>query len=450
MAIDPRLLQQALAGQPAGTTPIQALVADLIAQHGGAGAIGAGAAGALPKAPGAAIERAPSSALAALRNGGLARQVLEGQVLGDPAVGAGVQQLASYTQPAAAAAEQLALPAGRQLALQAAAPALGAAGGAAGAAGGLGGVGTSAYGGAAAAVAGAAAPAAVAASTTARLRAALTPALGKGAYLRAGAYGAAGIYGGQLENKLVGEHNTSGWDEAATGAITGAGLGAAAGSLLPGIGTAVGAGVGAGVGGLVGYFGPKESGYTPTNQELARQAAKVEKMAVAAGLDQDTRTQLALQLQARRETVNDKTKMKGIGAEIQAQIPAIAGQLQAERRQQAQALAMQAAVAPLLQRYLDRTATSARESQVTLNDAANSLPAGLADLYRARGASYVSDADSMNAALAAQALQIPNQQAKGLQDQIRAQVQSQAIAQIAAQLGGARQGGNALDQLLAG
>lgn len=407
----------------------------------------------------------PASALETLRRSALARQVIEGRVVGDPLPGSGLQQVATYTRPIAA--EQAALPAARQLALQAGQGvgglarlqpiAMGAGGtGAtiADAVGGLGGVATSAYGAArapastAAAAAASAAPAnaARAAGLTAKLRAGLTPTLTRSALMRAGGYAGAGYMAGQLTNTLVGEHSGTSLDEAATGAVTGAGIGAGVGSIVPGIGTGVGALLGGAAGGLIGAFGPKNAGETPTNQELARQLGQLDTLAARAGLGADARTQLAVQLQAGRQQVNSKTAMKQLGAQLQAQIPAMAAEAEQQRRNQAESLAMQAAFAPLLTKYLDRYATTARESQALMDQVAGSLPAGLSEIYRQRGASYVADADQMNAALVGQVLNAPNAQAQELQRQLEAQLQQQALARMTA----GNAGGTDLNALLAG
>lgn len=424
--------------------------------------LGTGAASAVPEI------LTGGSALQALQRSALARQVIEGSIAGEPA-GSGVMRLATYTRPAAT---QAAMGPAAQLALQAGgqagglAPlqpiAMGAANAGSGATvantvGGLGGMAINASTAArapataaAAAAAASSAPtqAAAAASLTAKLRAGLTPVLSRGAVMRGAGYAGAGYFAGQLANQLMGEHSGTAWDEAATGALTGAGIGAGIGSVVPGVGTAAGAAIGGGLGGLIGYFGPKNSGETPTNQELARQLQQLDKMATQAGLDGDTRMQLALQLQAGRQTVNSKTAMKQLGAQLQQQVPQLAAQAQQQREAQAQSLAMQAAFAPLLSKYLDRYATTARESQVLMNQVAESLGGGLGDIYRQRGASYVADADQMNAALAAQVLNSPNEQALELQRQLEAQLQQQALARMAA----SQTGGGAVDlnALLAG
>lgn len=222
---------------------------------------------------------------------------------------------------------------------------------------------------------------------------------------RAGLYGVGGYAAGQIANKLVGEHNHTSNDEALTGALTGAGVGAGLGSLvLPGVGTAVGAGAGALLGGALGKFGPKNKGVGPADQELARQLAQVDKLASRAGLNDDAKANLALQLQAARGAVGSKTEMKAAGAQVAAMIPQIQLQAQADTQQRARALAYQAAMAPLLAQYLDRSAGSARGSQAAMDQAAGAVSGPLADAYRARGAQYVADTDASNVALASQAL----------------------------------------------
>lgn len=273
--------------------------------------------------------------------------------------------------------------------------------------------------------------------------------LSRGALMRAGGWAGAGLLAGSLEDKLVGEHSGTSWDEAGTGALTGAGIGAGIGSVVPVIGTGVGALAGGLAGGVVGLLGPKSRGETPTNEELARQLAAVDRMALSAGLDQDARTQLGLQLQAARQTANSKDQVKQLSADLQMQIPQLTAQATGQRKQEMQALMMQAMTAPFLQKYLDRSASSARESQTVLNDAAARLPAPLAELYRARGANLVSDADSANAAMAAQIANMPNQRAVDLQRQLEAQVQQQLLARAASAAAGSGSG-TSLDALLAG
>lgn len=270
----------------------------------------------------------------------------------------------------------------------------------------------------------------------------------KGGLMRGAGYAGLGVLAGSATDKLVGEHNNSSWDEAATGAVTGAGVGAAIGSVVPVIGTGVGALAGGLGGGVIGLLGPKTGGETPTNQELARQLGVVDQMASKAGLDADTRNLLAMQLQTGRAGVNDQAGIKQLSAEVQAMIPQLAVEQREMKKQESRTLALQAMMQPFLEKYLDRSATAARESQVVLNDAAGRLPAPLAELYRARGANIVSDADSMNAALLAQILNQPNADAQQLQEQINAQIRSQAIAKAAAQTTGG--GPQSLDQLLAG
>lgn len=473
-----RWLAQAAPAQSAQ----QALVADLIAmQPGAAGAGLAPMAGrGLASLPGTAIELAPSQALDTIRGGGLARQIIDAEVVGGGAPGQGVQRLATYTRPAASGASQLALQAGEaggglaRLSPIAMGPAGGGGGTGAvaaniasslgGAAGGGGRVMTganlatsgagAAAGGAGAAAAAGGAGAAGSGGLAALLRSKLTPVVTRGGLMRAAGYAGAGYYGGQLTDKLVGEHSGTSLDEAATGAVTGAGIGAAAGSLVPGIGTAVGGLVGAGVGGLIGAFGPKTGyGTTPANAELVKQMGALDKLATQAGLDQDSKQLLAAQLQGLQAQIGDKTSTKQIreaAGQIIGQVPVLAAEAQQQRKRETQALAMQAMVAPLLQRYLDRVASSSRESQVVMNDAAGRLPADLADIYRARGAQYVSDADAMNAALAAQVMNQPNAQLADLQQQIQNQASAQTIAALAAQLSGTGGQVSSLEQLLAG
>lgn len=472
-----RWLAQAAPAQ----TAQEALVADLIAmQPGAAGAGLAPVAGrGLASLPGTAIELAPSQALDTIRRGGLARQVIDAQVLGEAGPGAGVQRLATYTRPAASGVSQLALQAGEAGGALGAAPrafamgpassgagsvaaniasSLGAAGGGGGGlAGGAGAAASAAgagAGGAGAAAAAGGAEAAASGGLAALLKSKLTPVVTRGSLMRAAGYAGAGYYGGQLTDKLIGEHSGSSLDEAATGAVTGAGIGAAAGSIVPGIGTGVGALVGGGIGGLIGAFGPKTGyGVTPANAELAKQMDALNKLAGQAGLDQDSRSLLAAQLQGLGAQIGDKTSTKQIreaAGQIIGQVPLMAAEAAQQRKRQSQALAMQAVMAPILQRYLDRVASSSRESQVVMNDAASRLPADLADIYRARGAQYVSDADAMNAALAAQVVNQPNAQLADLQRQIQNQASSQTIAALAAQLSGTGGQASSLEQLLAG
>lgn len=468
-------------GQAAGPTESaqQALVADLIAMQPGAagGGLAPVAGRGLASMPGTAIELAPSTALDTIRRGGLARQVIDAEIAGGGGVGQGVQRLATYTRPAASGASQLALQAGEAggglarlspIAMGAGSGGASAGSTAANIAASLGGVATSplgagaqmAAGGAGGAAGGAAAAVAAGGGSAASgglaalLKSKLTPVVTRGSLMRAAGYAGAGYYGGQLTDKLIGEHSGSSLDEAATGAVTGAGIGAAAGSIVPGIGTLAGGAIGAGLGGLIGAFGPKTGyGTTPANAELAKQMANLDKLSASAGLDQDSRSLLAAQLQGLQAQIGDKTTTKQIreaAGQIIGQVPVLAADAAQQRKRESQALAVQAMMAPLLQRYLDRVASSARESQVVMNDAAGRLPGDLADIYRARGAQYVSDADAMNAALAAQVVNRPNAELQDLQEQIRNQASAQTIAALAAQLSGTGGQVNSLEQLLAG
>lgn len=116
-------------------------------------------------------------------------------------------------------------------------------------------------------------------------------ALTKGALLRGGGYGIAGMMGGNLLDSLdLGGHNSN-WDRGLSGAARGAGIGAGIGSVVPVIGTGLGALLGGGAGALINIFGPKGKS---DQQKAAEQNAKLSDLMSMSGIDPSTQQDLQL------------------------------------------------------------------------------------------------------------------------------------------------------------
>lgn len=258
---------------------------------------------------------------------------------------------------------------------------------------------------------------------------------GRAALMRGGMYAGLGYGAGQIENKLVGEHPGTSWDEAGQGALTGAGIGAGIGALggpLDFLSVPVGAALGAVGGGLVGLFGPKSTGPKQVAGELSRQTDKVTHMADQLGLSAQDKTNVLGQLQAYAATVNSKGDVAKAANALITSLPGLAQQQQQARQADARSLAVQSMLSGFMAPYLNQANASSAESQSLTNQLAGSIGGQQGQQMRARAASQRSGADALTAAYASQVAMAPKTEGMDFAENVRKQAMAQIAAQMAA------------------
>lgn len=265
----------------------------------------------------------------------------------------------------------------------------------------------------------------------------------EGSLGRAGLYGAAGVLGGQLVNKVWHNENTSA-DSALAGAATGAGIGAGIGSFvpIPGVGTGVGALLGGLAGGAIGAFGPKNTGAHAVASQFATESKKLEDLIASSNLDPLIANDLRRQLPAMTYGAQSKADIKTAAQQIAASIPGLMQQqsqaayanTQQQQNDQNKMMAIQAMFGPMLNDSLAGARTSAANANQEyrhLADNMQTVDPRIADLYRARGATLETAGNNVAAGYAAQAAMAPYTAQQNLADQVVQRTNNSTVRALA-------------------